>query len=134
MAEEVLGEPARLGVGDSVVFAGRVSPLVLHALYQGAVLYVQPSWTEGFGLPVIEAMQRGVPTVCSNGGALPEVAGDTGLVVALGDGFVERLSVALKQVIIDPKRREKMIARGYKRVASFDWSRTAKESLLMLVG
>ena len=52
------------------------------AIYEGARLLVLPSWHEGFGLPALEAMALGVPVVASNRGALPEVVGDAGLMVA----------------------------------------------------
>ena len=60
---------------------GYVDPADRHALYAGARLLVLPSFEEGFGLPVLEAMTVGVPVVASNRGALPEVVGDAGLLV-----------------------------------------------------
>jgi glycosyltransferase involved in cell wall biosynthesis len=75
--------PARvaqeLGLKDRVTFAGRVSDAELDQYYRGARLLVMPSLSEGFGLPVLEAMTRGVPVVCSNAGSLLEIAGDAAL-------------------------------------------------------
>jgi len=134
MAEEVLQEVARLGVGDRVVFTGRINDLVLQALYHGAKLYVQPSWTEGFGLPVLEAMRAGVAVVASDGGALPEVVGEAGVVVPLKNDFVSELAIALKRLITHKNERDILIARGYKRIKKFTWEKTAKETLLILTG
>lgn len=134
MAEEVLQEVARLGVGDRVVFTGRVDDLVLHALYQGASVYVQPSWTEGFGLPVLEAMREGVAVVVSDGGALPEVVGEAGVVVRINRNFVRNLGEAIKGLLTNKNERQTFTTRGYKRVAQFSWEKTAKETLLMLTG
>ncbi|MFH2085371.1 MAG: glycosyltransferase family 1 protein, partial [bacterium] len=83
MAEEILSAPTRFGVQDKVVFTGRVSDQDLQSLYGGSVIYIQPSITEGFGLPILEAMSAGVPVISSDGGALPEVVGEAGIIVNL---------------------------------------------------
>jgi glycosyltransferase involved in cell wall biosynthesis len=72
--EQVYAAPGKLGIADKVVFAGYISDEERNILLQNALVYVQPSITEGFGLPVIEAMAAGIPVVISNGGALPEPA------------------------------------------------------------
>jgi glycosyltransferase involved in cell wall biosynthesis len=131
-AEGDLGLPEKLGIEDSVIFTGRVDPDVLLALYQGAGLYVQPSWTEGFGLPVLEAMANGVPVVVSSGGALPEVVRDAGIVVALDGGvasFSESLAKELVRVLGDTKLVKRLIARGTKRIGKLRWEMTAEQSL-----
>lgn len=131
-AEGDLALPEKLGIEDSVIFTGRVDPDVLLALYQGAGLYVQPSWTEGFGLPVLEAMANGVPVVVSSGGALPEVVRDAGIVVALDGGvasFSESLAKELVRVLGDTKLVKRLIARGSKRIGKLRWEMTAEQSL-----
>lgn len=134
MAEKVLLSPSRLGIQDRVVFTGRVDDLVLHALYQGASVYVQPSWTEGFGLPILEAMHAGVPVIASDGGAITEVVGQAGITIELGDNFETSLAKAIVRIINDKKLRNRLITRGYQRVKEFTWDRAAKETLLTLVG
>ena len=134
MAESVLQTPGRLGVQEKVIFTGRVDDLVLTALYQGAGIYVQPSLTEGFGLPVLEAMRWGVPVVSSNGGALGEVVGTAGVVVALGDKFIQNLATAIGGVIGDTRWQKELITRGYNRVKELTWQKTAQETLLTLTG
>lgn len=134
MAEEVLSTPQELGIGDRVVFTGRVTDLALQALYQGAALYVQPSFTEGFGLPILEAMKSGVAVVTSDGGALPEVIGEAGAIVPLGADFERVLAERINELLTNKKESEKLIAKGYKRVGYFAWERTAKATLLTILG
>ena len=150
--EEVLRAPSRYGIQEKVVFTGRVGELELSQLYQGAALYVQPSITEGFGLPVLEAMAHKVPVVSSDGGALKEVVGSAGIIVQLENPkseilnpkqtlnskmqseFVDRLADAMKQVLSSKKQQSSLISMGLKRVKSFTWEKAAKDSLEVIVG
>lgn len=134
-AEQDLVAPYKMGIPDRVVFTGRVSPELLQALYQGASVYVQPSWTEGFGLPVLEAMAHKVPVVVSSGGALPEVVGDAGIIVSLEGGvgmFVSRLSSAISDLLNDPKRCEQLKQSGLERVRQFSWKNAANKTFKYL--
>ena len=133
MAAADLAAPHEFEIQDRVIFTGRVSEVELLTLYQGAALYVQPSWTEGFGLPVLEAMQAGVPVITSDGGALPEVVGKAGVVVRLGDGFVARLARAIERVVGDPVVRQQLVAAGHARARRFTWERAARATLTSLV-
>lgn len=144
-AEEDLKLPEELEIPEAVIFAGRVSQIELQVLYLGARIYIQPSWTEGFGLPVLEAMRARVPVIVSDGGALPEVVGEGGVVVKLGSmnhksrrmgtvNFVERLAGAMERVVTDKKLRKKLITRGLKRVNDLTWTKTAQSTLEILVG
>jgi glycosyltransferase involved in cell wall biosynthesis len=131
-AEGDLALPQALGIPDSVIFTGRVSPELLQSLYLGAGIYVQPSWTEGFGLPVIEAMANGVPVVVSSGGALPEVVGSAGEVVSLDGGrgvFVESLGAVILNLLSDPKKQELLRKRGLTRAKEFGWRSAAEHTL-----
>ncbi|GEM_PF-574067 len=132
MTEEIYQAPARYGVHESVIFAGRVSEGELDVLYQGARVYVQPSFTEGFGLPILEAMGRGVPVVSSNGGALPEVVADAGSVVELGPGYVPRLAAAIRRVLSDGKLRKRLIKDGKIRVGELSWEKASDSTLKIL--
>jgi glycosyltransferase involved in cell wall biosynthesis len=141
MAEEVLQTPAKYGMQERVVFTGRVTDLALSALYQGAQIYVQPSLTEGFGLPVLEAMVKGVPVISSDGGALCEVVGNAGLIVPLGNrkeelgiSFGKHLAGAMEAVVRDKKLYRKLVSMGLDRVKQFGWDRAAKATLQVLVG
>lgn len=132
--EEIFKAPGKYGVQERVIFTGRVTEHALRTLYQGASVYVQPSLTEGFGLPVLEAMAAGVPVIVSDGGALKEVVGRAGIVVALGSHFVKNLSRALAALIRDQNAQKLLVAMGLERVKYFTWDRAAKSTLEVLVG
>jgi glycosyltransferase involved in cell wall biosynthesis len=92
-------------------------------LYDGARLLVQPSFEEGFGLPVLEAMTAGVPVVAANRGALPEVLGDAGLLV--DPQQPEAFAAALERMAHDAAFREQCAAAGLARARAFSWAATA---------
>jgi glycosyltransferase involved in cell wall biosynthesis len=125
-AESVDRELALPGPGR-IVRTGRVDPGDLDALYKGADLFCYPSLYEGFGLPVVEAMARGVPVVCSNTSSLPEVAGSAALQV--DPTSVEDLAAAISAVLADDGARARMAEAGPPQAARFSWERTAAETL-----
>jgi glycosyltransferase involved in cell wall biosynthesis len=99
-----------------------VKPEDRQALYAGAALLVMPSFDEGFGLPVLEAMTVGVPVVAANRGALPEVLGDAGLAV---DADEESLASAIERVVFDEALARACAAKGVLRSHQFTWRATA---------
>lgn len=136
MYEGIYSAPARYRVKDGVVFSGRVSDEELVVLMQNAVLYVQPSISEGFGLPVFEAMAASLAVVSSSGGALPEVVGDAGLVLrgSQSEVFVFKNWVdSIAELIGNRKMRSDLIAKGCKRVKSTTWVQSAKNTFSVLV-
>ena len=110
-----------------VRYVGHTSDADLAPLYQGASLFVLPSWHEGFGLTPLEAMACGTPVVTTGAGSLPEVVGDAALVVPAGD--VAALARAMRAALTDPDLAARMSARGLERAASFSWRRCAEETL-----
>jgi len=117
----------RLGIADAITTRTRVTDTEMVELYSSAALAVVPSLYEGFGLPAGEAMACGVPVVATTGGGLPEVVGDTGVLVPPGD--VEALARAMGNLLADPERRERMGRAGRERIRSeFDWEETARET------
>ncbi|MGA8364125.1 MAG: glycosyltransferase family 1 protein [Solirubrobacteraceae bacterium] len=126
--EAQLRERARaLGVEQDVRFLGWLSSEELEGLWQAADAFVYPSLYEGFGLPVLEAMARGVPVACSNASSLPEVAGDAAL---LFDPREEESIVgALERLLSDRPETERLRARGLERAGQFTWERTARATL-----
>lgn len=92
-------------------------------LYARASMLVLPSHLEGFGLPVLEAMTVGVPVVVSNRGALPEVAGDAGLIVDAEDA--NGLAAAMKRYLLEPETARAAVERGLARSAAYSWDASA---------
>lgn len=135
MAEEIFKLPGQAGVQEKVVFTGRVNDRTLFALYDQAAMYVQPSLTEGFGLPILEAMQAKVPVISSDGGALSEVVGKAGVIVALNpkESFPHRLAEEMEKLVKSESSRTKLIELGKKRVKELNWFKTAKETLNTLI-
>lgn len=114
-------------LGKDILFTGYVPERDLAGLYSGAVCFVYPSYFEGFGLPVVEAMQCGVPVIAGNRTSLPEVVGEAGL---LFDPFdTQALINALTQVIEDAEFRGVLRAKGLERAKQFSWRTTAKLTL-----
>ncbi|MGA2320207.1 MAG: glycosyltransferase family 1 protein [Solirubrobacteraceae bacterium] len=124
---ELRARASSAGVSDDVRFLGWVSGSEIEGLWASAEAFVFPSLYEGFGLPVLEAMARGVPVACSNASSLPEVAGDAAL---LFDPLDESaISGALERLLKDAALREDLRARGLERVHRFTWERTARLTL-----
>jgi glycosyltransferase involved in cell wall biosynthesis len=97
------------------------------ALYSMAEAFVFPSWIEGFGLPVLEAMACGAPVIASDRGSIPEVAGGAALLVDADDPAIVARQIALLLTSSDEARR--LRARGFERAAQFSWRQTAKRIL-----
>lgn len=125
--DELRALAAELGVGDRVRFPDWVSDAELEGLYRLATALVLVSRIEGFGLPVLEAMQRGTPVVCSATTALGEVAGDAALLVDPDDQ--DAIDAAVARVVADPSLRARLAAAGRQRAAGFTWARTADETV-----
>jgi glycosyltransferase involved in cell wall biosynthesis len=119
---------AELGVGADVRLLGWVSPAELEGLWALARAFVFPSLCEGFGLPVLEAMARGVPVACSNASSLPEVAGDAALMF---DPHDERAIAAAIETLLslDERARTRTRTLGLARAQQFTWERTARATL-----
>lgn len=110
---------------DSINFTGYLDPERLSYLYNRAELFVFPSLYEGFGLPVLEAMACGCPVITSNVSALPEVAGNSAVLV---DPYnIEQISQAMEKVLTDRELRKTLKEDGLKRVMNFSWDKAAKE-------
>jgi glycosyltransferase involved in cell wall biosynthesis len=98
----------------------------LSAVYSGAEIYVQPSLAEGFGLPVLEALQCKVPVVSSNTTSLPEIGGSC---VTYADPTAESLALAIESVLnLNTVEKTKLIEKGYAWAKTFSWKKTAQET------
>ncbi len=109
---------------ERVRFLGYVPDESLPTLYANAELFVLPSFDEGFGLPALEAMACGTPVIVSNGGALPEVAGDAGFIFDLSTP--DTLTQGLRECLSDKKLRAALIEKGLARAKQFSWQASAE--------
>ncbi len=125
--EEVYEVVNRLGLKNEVRFLGHVTDLELVLLYSMADIVALPSLYEGFGFALLEAMACGAPVVCSNAGALPEVAGDAALLVNPTD--TEALGTMLLRLLRNPRLRALLSKKGQARAAKFTWEACAQAHL-----
>ena len=116
----------RIGAEPGVRYLGHVDEPTLAALYESASVLALPSLYEGFGLPLLEAMARGLPAVVGSTGALPELAGDAAVVVNAED--VGAIATGLEKVLADESLREKLGEEGRRRAADFTWARAAAQT------
>ncbi len=118
---------AREGLAASVVFPSYVDQADLEGLYAAAGCYVMPSLNEGFGLPILEAMERGVPVACSNVSAMPEVAGEA---ARYFDPLrTEEIAAAIVELLEDRALASRLVAAGHERAREFSWEATAELTL-----
>jgi glycosyltransferase involved in cell wall biosynthesis len=118
---------AELGIAEHVVFTGFVDDRDLSVLYSAACVYACPSFYEGFGFTVLEAMASGTPVVCSSATSLPEVAGDAALY--FDPHSPEQMASQLHRVLSDAALRDSLVERGRLNLQKFDWAETARQTL-----
>jgi glycosyltransferase involved in cell wall biosynthesis len=118
---------AELGINDYIRWLGYVDEADKPALYRQASVFVYPSVYEGFGLPVLEAMQSGTPVVAFDTSSIPEVAGDGAFLVRAGDA--RQLAGAIIALLLQKPLRESLVNAGLGRATAFNWRKTAKETL-----
>jgi glycosyltransferase involved in cell wall biosynthesis len=118
---------AELEIAQHVVFAGFVNEADLHTLYSAASVYVCPSFYEGFGFTVLEAMACGTPVVCSSATSLPEVAGQGALYA--DPHKPQEIASQLLIIFGDPDLRNSLIERGRQNLKRFSWAETAAQTL-----
>jgi glycosyltransferase involved in cell wall biosynthesis len=118
---------SKSSIANRVAVVGHVKPEELTILYQAASVLLFPSFEEGFGLPVLEALAHGLPVVASNAASLPEVGGDAALYVDPHDET--QMAAHVRKAIEDKPLREQMIAAGLARAREFSWKRTAEKTL-----
>jgi glycosyltransferase involved in cell wall biosynthesis len=117
----------QLGLNDDVRILGWVTQEELEGLYAASSGFVFPSLYEGFGLPVLEAMARGIPVACSARGALREVAGDAAL--TFDPESEPAIAQAIERLLVDRPEAERLVAAGRERAARFTWTAAAAGTL-----
>lgn len=127
LRDEVRARAEALGLGDAVFFPDWVNAADLEGLYQTAACFVLPSLREGFGLPVLEAMRRGVPVACSRTSAVPEVAGDAALF--FDPERPAAIAEPVTAILRDRRLAAELAEKGRERAALFTWRRAAEETL-----
>ncbi len=124
---ELRDHAAALGVRDDVRFLGWTSGEDIEGLFALAACFIFPSFYEGFGLPVLEAMARGVPVACSDRSSLPEVSGDAALLFNPTDPLA--IAAAIQQILGDDAVASRLREAGLARAAAFTWERSARATL-----
>lgn len=125
--DELRALAERLGLSENIVFPPYVEDRDLEGLYTSASCFVLPSLVEGFGLPILEAMRRGVPVACSNVSAMPEVAGEAARYFDPQDA--EQIAAAVLELLKDGALAARLVTAGYARAETFSWARTAELTL-----
>jgi alpha-1,3-rhamnosyl/mannosyltransferase len=129
-AESILPQLDQAVAAGLVIRPGYLRLAELLGLYQGSEVVVFPSVYEGFGLPVVEAFQAGKPLLASDIPVLREVADDAAMFAPPHDP--EAWARALRELFDNPSRRNDLVARGTRRLADFDWRRSALTHLEVL--
>ncbi len=114
-------------LGDDIIWVGYLERQQVFDVLRNASCLVFPSFYEGFGLPVLEAMASGVPVVCSRAASLPEVAGNAAVFF---DPFsVDDMAERITSVALDPQLRQELRKKGFKNLERFSWRKTAAETV-----
>jgi len=127
--DKLFARISALGLEEEIIFTGFVPDEDLPHLYDGACLFVYLSFFEGFGLPPLEAMARGIAVVTSNTTSLPEVVGDTGITVS--PHSLEQVMAGMRRVLTDAELAKQLGQAGKVRARQFSWERTARETLAL---
>lgn len=109
---------------DDVIMLGRVEPEDLSTLLSASEMLVYPSYFEGFGIPILEAMYAETAVVCSDTTSMPEVGGDA--VLYIDPSSPKDIAQAIRRLLDDPALRGDLIMRGRKQRDKYSWDRTAK--------
>ena len=121
-----------LGIAQHVIVTGYVSDAELIWFYRHCYANLYPSLFEGFGLPVLEGMQFGAPTIASNSSSIPEVAGEAAVLLPPED--TGAWTKAMLELAASPAQRDAMAGRSRARAACFDWNRSAGQLLAVSPG
>jgi glycosyltransferase involved in cell wall biosynthesis len=118
---------ARAGIADRVRHLGRVDDALLATLYRHAACVAMPSLYEGFGLPILEALEQGTPVLVGDNSSMPELAGPAGLAVDAQD--IDAIARGLSALLGDAELRARLARAAPAQAARYSWQRAARETL-----
>ena len=121
---------AQLGISDCVTFLGGQPPERIAELYRQATIFIFPSLVETFGNPLVEAMASGIPVVCTDAAAMPEVTGSGALLTRPRDDA--HMAEQISRLLDDGDLWREMSAKGLMRARDFSWQKTAKRTAAVL--
>lgn len=128
---ELLRSISDLGLNGKAMYLGRVSDRCVDALYALADMVILASRYEGFGFPILEAWEHGVPLICSNGGSIPEISGDAAIRFKVGDA--NALAEAMNTLYGNKALQKDLITKGKKRLELFSWDNCFNEMKKMFL-
>lgn len=117
-------------VKKRIKLLGFVSDETLASLYQHAIAFVSPSWYEGFGLPVLESMAAGCPVIASTAGSIPEVVGESEILIAPDD--YQEIGKAMIRLTDNKSLRRQLIKKGKEQVKKFSWEKFGSKVLALI--
>lgn len=130
MYESIIKEAQQNNMADKIIFTDFVTDDQLSVLYQDAFSFVQPSFYEGFGIPILEAMANNCPVIASIHASLPEIGGEACLYFDPDEA--EELVERFKELYLNENKRTDLIEKGTKRITYFSWDSCGKETLEVL--
>ncbi len=125
--KSIYDQVEKLGLGSRVIFTGFVEEKSVPALMRGAKVFVMPSFWEGFGIPVVDAMACGTPVVVSNAGSLPEIVDKAGVIV---DPYQPQ--EITKEIEKAMRNRDELVKKGLKQAQKFSWQECAQKTIEVL--
>lgn len=126
----IFAKAKKLDLKKRVIFTGFIEEKDVPTLMAGAKVFVLPSFWEGFGIPVIEAMACGTPVVVSNAGSLPEIVGEAGIIVNPYDP--EEIASGIKKVLDNQSIHDNLQKKGLAQAEKFSWEKCAQKTIKIL--
>jgi glycosyltransferase involved in cell wall biosynthesis len=120
----------KLRLTDKVIFLGFVADEVLAKIYQDCLFFIYPSFYEGFGLPILEALYFEKAVITSDVSSMPEVAGDAALLI--DPKSPKSIFEGMRRLIVDEKKREALSKNARAQADKFEWKKTAEETLKVI--
>lgn len=130
--DKVFQEAKNSKFREEIIFWGAATPLEALFLYNLAAVFVYPSFFEGFGFPPLEAQACGLPVITSNRSSLPEIMGDSALMV--DPWRIDDLALTLKKLLTDQNLRKRLQEAGFENIQRFNWAKTAQQTIRVFKG